>query len=90
MKTLVIINGVTGAIGSACLARFSRANDTTIIGLSRQAPPIEEFCEDGFLFDNTLICKIGDITDKNNCENLAQRINKDLYQRIVYTIISYP
>ena len=67
MKTLVIIIGVTGAIGTACLARFSREHGPTIIGLSRQAEKYSFFTKNNYLPDNTLICSIGDITDDNSC-----------------------
>ncbi len=84
MKTLVIINGVTGAIGTACLARFSREHNVTIYGLSRKADPVSTFSKDGHLPDNSLICSIGDITDKNNCQAFVDAIDLSLYEEIVY------
>lgn len=84
MKTLVIINGVTGAIGNACLARFSREHETTIIGLSRQALSADPFCVDGYLPDNTLVCSIGDISNKDDCKSFSQKINKDFYDKVIY------
>lgn len=84
MKTLVIINGVTGAIGSACLAQFSREPNTNIIGLSRQAQNADVFCVDGFLPNNTLICSIGDISSITDCENFVEKINRKFYGKIVY------
>lgn len=84
MKTLVIINGVTGAIGSACLARFSREHDTSIWGLSRKTPPAETFCINEYLPDNTMIFSIGDITSKTDCDNFAKKINTKLYEKIIY------
>ncbi len=36
MKDLIIINGVTGAIGSAVLAEFACQENTCIYGLSRK------------------------------------------------------
>jgi len=84
MKTLVIINGVTGAIGSACLARFSREHESNIIGLSRQAISSDTFLVDGFLPDNTFICSIGDISNKQDCKQFAKQINKNLYEKIIY------
>lgn len=35
-KDLIIINGVTGAIGSACLAHFASQKDTVVYGLTRK------------------------------------------------------
>jgi len=84
MKTLVVINEVTGAIGSACLARFSRERNTNILGLSRQALPAETFYTNRYLPDNTLICSIGDISKPTDCKSLAQKIDPELYDRIVY------
>jgi hypothetical protein len=84
MKTLVIINGVTGAIGTACLARFSREPDVTIYGLSRKAELFSVFKKDEYLPDNSLICSIGDIANKNNCESFVKSINQILYDKIVY------
>jgi len=85
MKTLVIINGVTGAIGTAALARFSRECDVTIYGLSRKAGPISSFIKSGNkLPDNSLICTIGDISDKNNCEKFVDAINFSLFEKIIY------
>lgn len=84
MKTLVIINGVTGAIGTACLARFSREHDVTIYGLSRKADSFSVFRKDKYLPDDSLICSIGDITDKNNCEVFVGAINSGSYEKIVY------
>jgi len=84
MKTLIIINGVTGAIGGACLARFSREHGVTIIGFSRQAQSCEAFIEDKYLPDNTLICSIGSITNKTDCESFIASIDLSLYEKIIY------
>lgn len=84
MKTLVIINGVTGAVGTACLARFSREHDVTIYGLSRRADSFSVFKKDEYLPDNSLICSIGDIADRDNCETFTKAINSALYEKIVY------
>lgn len=84
MKTLVIINGATGDIGSACFARFSRERDTDIIGLSRQALPANAFCVNGQLPDATLICSLGDISEQEDCKNFVKKIQKDIYAQIIY------
>jgi hypothetical protein len=92
MKTLIIINGVTGAIGTACLARFSREDNVTIYGLSRRAEPTSSFARNQYLPDNSLICTIGDISNKNNCERFVMSIDDSLFERIVYvhTVGVYP
>ncbi|NTV44371.1 MAG: hypothetical protein HGA67_01590 [Candidatus Yonathbacteria bacterium] len=84
MKTLIIINGVTGAIGSACLARFSREHDTTIIGLSRQARDMADFLNDKHLPDATFACSIGDITQKESCERFTKSLDVSRYEQIIY------
>ena len=84
MKTLVIINGVTGAIGTAALARFSREDNITIYGLSRKANSFSSFEIDGHLPTNTLICSIGDVTDRENCTQFVQSINTEAFNKIIY------
>ncbi|HEV7449691.1 MAG TPA: hypothetical protein VGP13_04100 [Candidatus Paceibacterota bacterium] len=84
MKTLVIINGVTGAIGTACLARFSREEDTVIYGLSRQAPNFTEFAQGGLLPARTLICSIGNITNIKDAKAFADAIDPALFKKIIY------
>lgn len=84
MKTLVIINGVTGAIGTAALARFSREHDVTIYGLSRKGEPITSFAKNGVLPESSLICTIGNISHKKNCDNFVAAIDISLYEKIVY------
>ncbi len=84
MKNLIIINGVTGALGSACLARFSREYGTTIIGLSRKAQRADTFCANGYLPNSTLICSIGDISNKEDCISFSKKIDRSFYEKIVY------
>lgn len=84
MKTLVVINGVTGAIGTACLARFSRESNVTVYGLSRKAEAFSTFVKNEQLPDNTLICSIGNSTDKNDCEVFVKAIPVESYEKIVY------
>jgi NAD(P)-dependent dehydrogenase (short-subunit alcohol dehydrogenase family) len=56
---LVIISGVTGAIGSALLAEYARRQTTVIYGISRKALAFEEFVGDnGKLPQKTLIFSI--------------------------------
>lgn len=84
MKILVIINGVTGAVGTACLARFSREHNLTIYGLSRKANFFNIFVKNEKLPDNSLICSIGDIANKNDCNKFVEAINISLYEKIIY------
>lgn len=83
MRTVVVINGVTGAIGSACLAAFAGENDTTIIGLSRRATALEYFSVDGRLPHRHLICSIGgDVANRKACESLAKALPR--CEKLVY------
>lgn len=72
MKNLIIINGVRGAIGSACLARFSRDPKNTIYGLSRRALSYRKFLSNGKMADATLICSAGKINSFINKVNFSQ------------------
>ncbi len=84
MKTLIIINGVTGAIGSACLAELSRNPNIDIYGLSRKALPFKKFLRNGNLPTNTIVCSIGDISDPSLCKSFTEKIDKNAYGRIIY------
>ena len=77
-KTLVIINGVTGALGSACLARLARDPNKTVIGLSRRALRATTFCKEGKLPDATLICALPD------WHALTSLISAEYYKEIIY------
>lgn len=85
-KILVIINGVTGAIGASCLAQFSRKDNVIIYGLSRKGTPISDYLDSQKKLPiSHLICSIGkEISNINNCEEFAKSINVDKYQKIIY------
>lgn len=84
MKTAVIINGVTGAIGSAALARFTREKDTVVYGLSRQALPFPVFTTDGMLPARTLVCSMGDSIDEGACAAFVSSLPIVSFNRIIY------
>ena len=83
LKTLIIINGVTGAIGSACLARFCRQGKN-VVGLSRRALAADQFCINGLLPPCTLLCSIGDITKQEDCDVFARKLDISQFDRILY------
>lgn len=83
-KTLVIINGVTGAIGAACIASFSRERDMTVIGLSRQAMHYSAFMGGDYLTQGSFICSMGDIAEKHDCEAFVSALDSSVYKRIIY------
>ena len=60
MKKLVIISGVTGAIGNALLAEYGKQKSTVIYGISRQAWNLKNFInpENNKFYLNTLICSL--------------------------------
>jgi hypothetical protein len=84
MKKLIIINGVTGAVGTACLARYSREKDTFIYGLSRKGFDYKETLENPLIPQNTNIFSIGDITSTEDCKNFVTSINTDNLESITY------
>lgn len=58
MKRIVIISGVTGAIGSSLLSEYAQSNENIIYGISRKAVPLERFLFEGKLPQRTLICEV--------------------------------
>ena len=89
MKRLVIIHGVTGAIGSACLSLFASQKDTVVYGISRKARDFREFCVDGKLPTKTLICSLsGRSLDDDYPARMsyyfAQAISPETFESIYY------
>jgi hypothetical protein len=86
---LIIINGVTGAIGSACLSLFASQNDTVVYGISRKAKDFRNFCIDGKLPQRTLVCSIYGRSPEDDypaCTScyFSEAINSDLFESIYY------
>jgi hypothetical protein len=85
MKKLVIIHGVTGAIGSACLATFASQKDTVVYGISRKAKDFREFCVNGKLPIATLICSISSETYPSRMATFfAQAIDSEAFSEVYY------
>ncbi len=85
MKKLVIIHGVTGAIGSACLAHFASQKDTIVYGISRKAKDFTEFCVDGKLPITTLICSISSETYASRMAHyFTEAISSEMFSEIYY------
>lgn len=85
MKRLVIIHGVTGAIGSACLSIFASQKDTVVYGISRKAKDFREFCIDGKLPVATLICSITSETyPARMARYFAQAIETKAFEEVYY------
>ncbi len=85
MKKLVIINGVTGAIGSACLSLFASQKNTVVYGISRQARDFTEFCLEGKLPVATLICSLlKEMELWKAVDFFAKAIPADVFDEIYY------
>ena len=82
-KKLVIISGVTGAIGSLFLAEFAQEENTIVYGISRKAPSISDFLRNGHLPHASLICSIGDSLVDGYAQ-LAGNINFEGIDEVVY------
>lgn len=84
--TLIIIPGVTGAIGSAILARYSRIDDVAIYGISRKTLLYEEQVPTGTktLLPATQIVNIGDIERERDIEGFLDAIDFSLFREVHY------
>lgn len=84
-KKLVIIHGVTGAIGSACFSLFTVQSNTIVYGISRKGTDFKEFCIDGKLPIATLICSISSETMHQRMATFfAKAIQADAFEEICY------
>lgn len=82
-KELVIITGVTGAIGNALLAKY--APNAIVYGISRKALSSISFIDPNTskLYPNTFICKIGEL-NKENINTFINSIDIDRFSSITY------
>lgn len=66
-RKLVIISGVTGAIGNSLLAKYAREENTIVYGISRKARPLKDFIDPKTkkIFDSTLIFSLEKMDEKN-------------------------
>lgn len=81
MKKIVIISGVTGAIGSTLLAEYGQDINSVIYGISRKAVALDKFIIDGKLPQRTLICGLS-IPDEY--EKLFTAINYSDVEEVTY------
>lgn len=84
-KKLVIITGITGAIGNAFLAKYSREENTAICGISRKAEDVSSFInpENNKFFPATFIANLGDLTEQN-IKSFAEKINYNEFESATY------
>lgn len=85
MKKLVIVSGVTGAIGNALLAEYGKQKGTVVYGISRQALEFPSFInpENGKIYSRTLICSVTSNTEKGYKEFL-RLIDFSIFSEIIY------
>lgn len=84
-KDLFIINGITGAIGSAFLSLLAKRDNTIIYGLSRRAAHFRVFIHNNNnkLFAKTLICSLPEL-DKNTIEDFTGLIDYSQFRSVTY------
>lgn len=84
-KKLVIITGVTGAIGNAFLAKYSREENTVIYGISRKAEDVNEFVntQTGKFFPSTFICDLGSLREEKILE-FVNKIDFEIFESVTY------
>ncbi len=80
-KRLIVISGVTGAIGSALFAEYGQYKDNIVYGISRKATPLDLFVKNGKLPLKTLICGIGSL---DNYSKLFKSINYSVAKEVIY------
>ncbi len=80
-RKLVIIAGITGAIGSAILSEYAQDNKNIIYGISRKGAPLDDFVINGKIPQKTLICDIGGI---NNYKKFFELIDFSNIDEVIY------
>lgn len=83
---LLIINGITGALGNALLAQYSREANWVIYGLSRRGASLTDLAPaKQSLPLKHLIASLGpNIADKASCMQFAHAINTLNVEQVVY------
>jgi len=84
-KKLVIISGVTGALGNALLAGYGKERNTVIYGISRQAIGMANFLDEqsGKFHDKTFICCVGE-GKQEDYQNFIKFIDFDKFLEVIY------
>jgi hypothetical protein len=84
-KKLIIITGVTGALGSAFLAKFAKQKNTVIYGISRQGLDYTKFIrpETSKFYLNTFICSLPDLGDET-IKKVIDKIDIKKFNSITY------
>ncbi|MFZ1654391.1 MAG: hypothetical protein WBO92_02100 [Candidatus Moraniibacteriota bacterium] len=84
-KKLVIIAGITGAVGTALLEQFGSLRNTVVLGISRQARRSEAFISNktGKLYASTLICSLPEMSE-SSCVAFVSLIDFEQFSDITY------
>lgn len=82
---LIIISGITGAIGNAFLCKYSREKGAVIYGISRKAQPYQRFIdpETEKLSDQSFIASIDDLSDES-IGSFVAKIDFEKFESITY------
>lgn len=85
MKKLVIISGVTGAIGNALLAEYGKQKDTVVYGISRQALNSLSFInpQTGKIYSRTLVCSMSG-NNENGYKEFINLIDFSIFAEVIY------
>jgi len=85
MKELVIISGITGALGNSLLSEYGRKKNTIIYGISRQAEDISKFLDSKTkkLYTSTIIFSLKKL-DKKNYDSFIDLIDFSKFSKIIY------
>ncbi len=82
-KKLIIISGITGAVGSALLAEYASHKNTCIYGISRQGLPMENFLLNDKFPIATLICSVGAL-ETLPIQRFVEAIDFEKFQSVTY------
>lgn len=84
-KKLVIIAGITGAIGTALLEQYGSKKNTVVFGISRRARKVEDFIDPktGKIYAATLICSLSQISE-GCCDDFVSLIDFEKFSEITY------
>jgi len=80
-KKIIIIAGVTGAIGSTLLSEYAQDANNVVYGISRKAMDLSAFIVNGKLPQKTLICNFNIDTD---FKKFFQSINYTNVSEVIY------
>lgn len=85
MKKLVIISGITGAIGNALLAEYGKHKDAVVYGISRQALNLLSFInpKTGKIYPSTLICSVPG-NNEDGYKEFVKFIDFSIFSEIIY------